>query len=141
MVNKFISIKEAAAYAVCMSFFQLQVGKHGNSVVPAMVGLLPNKFLSNKNFILFAVGLNGFALRYASDDLKDDLEVVYEAMTQEPISISYASKNMQIMFRDKDDFYGDIKRVVATRRIEAAHAALQENLAHRPVSNSKPLKI
>ncbi len=50
---------------------------------------------NNKDFVLNAVKQDGMLLQYANDLLKDDFEIVYEAVNQNVFSYEYASLRLQ----------------------------------------------
>ncbi len=56
----------------------------------------PKIFLADKDFVLRAVGWNASeALKLASEELKDDYDVVLAAVRQDPDSLAYASDRLQ----------------------------------------------
>ena len=44
--------------------------------------------------MLKAVNINGLCLEFASSDLKNDLEVVTEAIKKDPLAIKFASEEV-----------------------------------------------
>jgi len=53
---------------------------------------LEAKWRNNKNVVLVAVQQNGFSFEYASKALKDDAQIVYNAVKKEPRMLMEASK-------------------------------------------------
>ncbi len=51
--------------------------------------------LKDKDLMVEAVSISGTALRFLSDDLKDDYEVVYEAVNQNEEALDFASIRLQ----------------------------------------------
>jgi hypothetical protein len=54
---------------------------------------------SNKELVLIAMSNNGYALKYASDNLKDDSDVVGCAISHTPGAIVYASSRIQYTYQ------------------------------------------
>ncbi len=53
------------------------------------------KVLADKDLMVEAVSISGTALRFLSDNLKDDYEIVYEAVNQNEEAIQFASPRLQ----------------------------------------------
>ena len=76
------------------------------------------ELLKNKIFILKAVKLNGLLLKYASDELKQDKEVVFEAFKNIGTSLEYAHNKIRelLLLTEKENIeitlYTDCKNFV-----------------------------
>ena len=53
---------------------------------------------NDREMVLAAVNKNGAYLRYVSDEFKNDREIVTAAISKEPSAIKYASEKLQIEF-------------------------------------------
>ena len=49
----------------------------------------------NRNLMMDLVKINEYALQYASDELKDDKEIVLASIKNQPFTLFYASKRLQ----------------------------------------------
>ena len=65
------------------------------------------KVITNKNGILESIKQFGFSLEYASDELKNDREIVLEAIKNDSWNLQFASERLQ---NDKD-FLKEIEKI------------------------------
>ena len=67
---------------------------------------LPEEIQNNKELVIIALNNSaGFALKFASEELRADREVVKEAVKQWKAPIKYASKELQEEFNQKLEKY------------------------------------
>ena len=73
---------------------------------------MPPEIRNNKELVIIALNNSaGFALKFASEELRADKEVVKEAVKQWKAPIKYASKELQEEFNQKlEEFYQKHKR-------------------------------
>ena len=66
--------------------------------------------ITDKNEALIVVRQNGYALEYASEELRNDREVVLEAVKQDDWALRYASDELQNEIRQKiQQFINNLK--------------------------------
>lgn len=73
---------------------------------------MPPEIQNNKELVILAINNSaGFALKFASEELRADREVVKEAVKQWKAPIKYASKELQEEFNQKlEEYYQKHKR-------------------------------
>ena len=73
---------------------------------------MPQEIQNNKELVIIALNNSaGFALKFASEELRADKEVVKEAVKQWKAPIKYASKELQEEFNQKlEEYYQKHKR-------------------------------
>lgn len=73
---------------------------------------MPQEIQNNKELVIIALNNSaGFALKFASEELRADREVVKEAVKQWKAPIKYASKELQEEFNQKlEEYYQKHKR-------------------------------
>lgn len=86
---------------------------------------LPKRFRNDKKFILEAVKQDGYALQYASDDLKLDIDVVRAAIKQNKDVLELIS-SPRYLSKDSKDSKEDIKKMAATLKKEITKSAKTE---------------
>ena len=62
---------------------------------------MPESIKNDKKLVTTAVSNNGFSLQFASDELRADYDVVSKAVLRYKLPLKYASENLQLFYRDK----------------------------------------
>ena len=87
-----------------ISFMDFNIKGEGNYMVNILytflikiygIKYIPKKYRKDKKFMIDLLKINGLFLKYASDELKDDIEVVGYAVRECGMSLKYASENMK----------------------------------------------
>lgn len=86
---------------------------------------VPDKLRDDKEIILEAVKKHGLDLEYASDDLKLDIDVVRAAVKQNKDVLELIS-SPRYLSRDSKDSKEDIKKMAATLKKEITKSAKTE---------------
>ncbi|EFC42437.1 predicted protein [Naegleria gruberi] len=74
---------------------QIICSHRGDSLVSnEILGMVNDKFRSDKELVLCALKLSGYNLKYASESLKEDVEIIDAALSHSPLSIMYAGDSI-----------------------------------------------
>jgi hypothetical protein len=81
------------------------------------------KYKNDKELFLLAVSKKGYLLKYASEELQDDIDVVLEAVKNEASSVAYASINLRrnekvalLALKENNDNYTHLSNQTLTNK-------------------------